>query len=423
MREIGLQAAQKPRVFISYSRTDLAFADQLVLLLEWLGFPTTLDRTGIHGAEKWEERLGQIILEADVVVFVVSPESAGSKVCGWEVQEAARRGKRIVPILCRPLQGTQPPAHLQDLNYIYFYSEPNVPGSGFGMGQIQLEEALSVNVVWLREHTRLEELAERWDRDGRSPDQLLRGSELSRYRTWRDQRPTNAPLLTNVQRTYLAESDEQEKRLASTERQRLDEIAAAQAARQVAIEERETALRREAEAQKARIRQRKFIAWGLAAVAMLVVAGALGFAAERTQDAAAQAELRAVAELQKASVVQLIERIRVAGSTTYGIAAMRKICDDGIQVTQSLATQPADGDDYAKRLDRFWQLYFGPMNLIEMRQKTDEYNHGVGKIVLSRIESAMVEFGWNLKKEGHPSCSNLTECAENMKRECEAYLE
>jgi hypothetical protein len=96
MRDTGANAASKLKVFISYSRRDLAFADQLVAVLELQGFVPTIDRKGIHGAEKWEERLGQLILEADVVVFVLSPDSAASDVCAWEVEEATRRGKRIV---------------------------------------------------------------------------------------------------------------------------------------------------------------------------------------------------------------------------------------------------------------------------------------------------------------------------------------
>jgi TIR domain len=97
------------------------FADQLVAVLEWQGFTPIIDRKGIHGAEKWEERLGQLILQADVVVFILSPDSAGSDVCAWEVEEATRRGKRIIPVLCRPLEGQQPHQNLRDLNYIHFY--------------------------------------------------------------------------------------------------------------------------------------------------------------------------------------------------------------------------------------------------------------------------------------------------------------
>ena len=55
-----VDATNKPKVFVSYSRDDLEFADQLVAFLEWQGFQTVIDRIGIHGAENWEERLGQL---------------------------------------------------------------------------------------------------------------------------------------------------------------------------------------------------------------------------------------------------------------------------------------------------------------------------------------------------------------------------
>src|SRR5262249_22091651 len=160
-------AGQKLKVFISYSRRDLEFADQLAATLEWQGFQVIIDRKGIHGAENWEQRLGQLIPECDTVVFLLSPDSAASDVCEWEVEEAARRAKRFIPIVCRALEGAHPHDLLRDLNYVHFYAEKDVPGSGFGTGLMRLIEALKVDVAWLREHTRLEELAARWQSNGR----------------------------------------------------------------------------------------------------------------------------------------------------------------------------------------------------------------------------------------------------------------
>ena len=93
MSETSPAGGKKLKVFISYSRRDLAFADQLVAVLEFQGFDIIIDRKGIYGAENWEKRLGQLILAADTVVFVLSPDSAVSKTCAWEVEEAARREK------------------------------------------------------------------------------------------------------------------------------------------------------------------------------------------------------------------------------------------------------------------------------------------------------------------------------------------
>jgi TIR domain len=87
----------KLRVFISYSRDDLHFANQLEAALNAYGFECFIDREGISVGEDWKQRLGNLIRDADTVAFVLSPSSASSKVCAWEVDEATRLGKRIIP--------------------------------------------------------------------------------------------------------------------------------------------------------------------------------------------------------------------------------------------------------------------------------------------------------------------------------------
>ena len=83
----------KLRVFVSYSRDDLKFADQLDMALNTCGFECLIDRHGISGGEDWKRRLGSLISEADTVVFVLSPSSARSEICDWEVEEATRLNK------------------------------------------------------------------------------------------------------------------------------------------------------------------------------------------------------------------------------------------------------------------------------------------------------------------------------------------
>jgi len=107
-----------------------------------------------------------------------------------------------------------------------------------------------------------------------------------------------------------------------------------------------------------------------------------------------------------------------------GLAASRKICEEAIDVTSKLATTN-DDDKSAER--RFWELYFGEMNLIELRQKTQSYTGDVRSLTTSSIESAMVAFGNKLKviKNGEDSISDrisLQQPAKNVKRECDVFL-
>ena len=93
----GAPAQAKLRVFVSYSRDDLAFADQLVEALDAYGFEPLIDRQGISGSEDWKKRLSELIAQSDTVAFVLSPRSAASPICQWEVGEVDRLGKRVIP--------------------------------------------------------------------------------------------------------------------------------------------------------------------------------------------------------------------------------------------------------------------------------------------------------------------------------------
>lgn len=242
---------EKLNVFISYSRDDLAFSDQLQAALELTGFDTTLDRHGISGGEDWRSRLGNLIRDADTVVFVLSPSSARSDVCAWEVAEAIRLGKRIVPVLCRPLADANPPAALADLNYIFFYDEPRSPGSGFGSGLVRLVGALNTDLDWLREHTRYLQRASEWDGGARPANRLLSGTDIALAKAWVARRPKNAPEPTALHLDFIRASETEDNRQQSAEAQRLRQVAQAQAEREAAFADKAQAQEREAGARKA----------------------------------------------------------------------------------------------------------------------------------------------------------------------------
>lgn len=266
------------KVFVSYSRRDLEFTEQLCAALEALGHAVSIDRKGIHGAERWESRLGQMILESDTVVFVLTPASAASDVCRWEVEQAMAQRKRVVPVLAAPLGSVQPHTALRDLNYIHCYPEVSVPGSGWGNGLARLHAALSVDVEWIREHTRVAEMAARWQVT-EAPDLLARGSELVGLQRWRESRPANAPALTDAQRAFLHASELAETQRLDTERQQLEHIHSAQ-------QEREQALQAGAKAQEERSRALRLVArrtviGGVAALLLALAAGGAAFVAHR----------------------------------------------------------------------------------------------------------------------------------------------
>jgi hypothetical protein len=232
---------QKAKVFISYSRDDIGFADQLVAALESFGFELLIDRQGIPGGEDWKAQLRHMIVEADSIVFVLSPRSAVSKLCEWEVEEADQLNKRLLPIVCAPLASVSVPSRLADLNYIYFYPEPRVSGSGFGSGLGRLVAALNTDLDWIKDHTRLGALSERWQTRKKDVALLLRGDELEEAERWLARKSHSAPEPTELLRAFLTESRNAEAARMDRERQQLAEIAAAQAAREAALKKAEDA--------------------------------------------------------------------------------------------------------------------------------------------------------------------------------------
>jgi TPR repeat protein len=341
----------KLRVFISYSRDDLDFADQLNAALDACGFECFIDRHGISGGEDWKRRLGNLIREADTVVFVLSPTSARSEICAWEVEEAARLGKRILPVNCRPLKDASPPPQLRDLNYIFFHEDPKAPGSGFGTGLAKLVAALNTDFEWLREHTRYLQRATEWDRGGRPANRLLSGDDIAEAKAWVARRPKNAPAPTTLHLDFIRASEEEAEARLSEQRKQLEAVAAAQAAREKALHDREEAVKQAADAQReaadalrrrARIRNIALVVVSILAVVSLLF-GYLAVTNSRVANDTMDAVSNIIAELQPQMSIdaqkQLVPVFRAAANNGNAVAIARLgwFYANGFGVTQDYA--------------------------------------------------------------------------------------
>ena len=180
-------------VLLSYSCDDLNFADQLEAALQSHKYDVAIDRQGISGGENWKARLGGLIRDADTVIFVLSPSSAASELCKWEVEEASRLGKRIIPVPRPATRGCNRAASTFRTRVHLFYPEARLPGSGFGTGLARLVCALDTDLDWLREHTRLLQRASEWDSAGRTESRLLFGDSIAEAKAWAVRRPKDAP--------------------------------------------------------------------------------------------------------------------------------------------------------------------------------------------------------------------------------------
>src|SRR5579863_4913651 len=134
----------KARIFISYSRKDMIFADKLEEALKVRGFEPLIDRTEIYAFEDWWKRIEALIGRADTVVFVLSPDSVASDVALKEVEHAASINKRFAPIVRRRTDDGTVPEALRRLNFIFF-DDP----ARFEASADQLAEALETDIGWV----------------------------------------------------------------------------------------------------------------------------------------------------------------------------------------------------------------------------------------------------------------------------------
>jgi TIR domain-containing protein len=145
------------RIFVSYSRKDMDFADRLELVLKTRGFEVLIDHTEIYAFEDWWHRIESLITRADTVLFVLSPDAVASDVALKEVVFAAALNKRFAPIVCRHVDAGAIPEPLRRLNFIRFDDL-----SRFETSADQLAQALRTNIGWIRKHTEFGEAARRW---------------------------------------------------------------------------------------------------------------------------------------------------------------------------------------------------------------------------------------------------------------------
>lgn len=196
-----MKPSEKTKLFISYSRKDRrrieALCDALATQDDLKLFRDTDD---ILPSEEWKPRLEKLIRESDTIIFALSPQSAASEVCTWELELAESLNKRIIPIVVENVDG-QVPAAVAKLNYIFL-----TEADDFGRGLNKIQDAISLDIDWVREHTRIGELADRWEKAMRLGAQPLRGKELEAAEGWLVKQPKDAPQPTELQRRYILES-------------------------------------------------------------------------------------------------------------------------------------------------------------------------------------------------------------------------
>jgi hypothetical protein len=188
-------------LFISYSRKDIEFARRFTEDIKGQEFDVWIDWEGIPPTVDWWKQIQKGIEEADVFVFLMSPDSAKSKTCRQEIEYAAHNGKRLIPVVVRDIRAEESPNELQLLNWI-FLRESDDFNSGFG----KLITAIRTDYAWVQDHNRLQNKSLEWERNNKESSFLLRGRELQEMEIVLEKNASKEPHATKLQYEYVLNS-------------------------------------------------------------------------------------------------------------------------------------------------------------------------------------------------------------------------
>src|SRR5438067_359510 len=134
--------------FISYSRKDKEFVHKLHDALAAQKRDLWVDWDDIPLASDWMQEIRTGIDQSNSFIFVISPDSVASKVCGEEVNYAVQNKKKFVPILYREGKFEEINPAVSSHNWIYCRDNDN-----FDTALQSLAQTLDTDLDYVRAHT------------------------------------------------------------------------------------------------------------------------------------------------------------------------------------------------------------------------------------------------------------------------------
>lgn len=196
-------------VFISYSRVDLAFVDTLTRRLEQRHVEVLIDRKNIEKGERFFERIKELIVSSDVMVFVVSSSAVQSSICGEELLFAARIGRRILPLIWHAPDSVLP-SLLAETNWVSAESyrlSSMTDERALTTVLDELENAINLDdLQWVRAQSNWARRALAWDLNSRRPGALLPAVDLEAAQAWLGRRPAASVPVPALLLEFIQES-------------------------------------------------------------------------------------------------------------------------------------------------------------------------------------------------------------------------
>ena len=189
------------KVFVSYSRKDTEFTKHLTQELQKSEIEFWVDWEGIPPTVDFMKKIENGIEESDAFLFLLSPDSAKSKVCGDEIAHAVKNNKRLIPLMIRDVKEDEVPAAFSHLNWIFFREQDD-----FDASFKKLLQGINTDFEWVEAHKRLLIRALEWKNKNKDKSFLLRGQDLQEAESQLALNSSKDPYPTDLHREYILKS-------------------------------------------------------------------------------------------------------------------------------------------------------------------------------------------------------------------------
>jgi hypothetical protein len=116
-RSLPKEFSMKPNIFMSYSRREVGFVDDLTHRLETDGFKVWLDYRSLVPGTPWAGQIDKVLDESQVILLVVSKASIASKYVELEWRRVIKEAKRIILVI---FEAVDLPKELEQYEWVDF---------------------------------------------------------------------------------------------------------------------------------------------------------------------------------------------------------------------------------------------------------------------------------------------------------------
>ena len=108
----------KPRVFVSYSHKEAAWAKEFAQALSQRGLQVWIDQLAVQAGESIREAVEKGLRESDIFVTLIAPSTLSSPSLFFELGAAIGMGKRVVAIVPEDFDPAQLPLPLRTRRFL-----------------------------------------------------------------------------------------------------------------------------------------------------------------------------------------------------------------------------------------------------------------------------------------------------------------